>query len=168
MLLHRIRYRRFRPGAVGWANPVGSMDAAHFRSRKTAARTRWWWAVCWIWDIEREPGVGKPILDFLVKPGVVAYRYWDEVPQLVKTDNPELLTIVYSLPGKEAITAVVSYSNNDEEVKLKIDAKALGFSSNHTVINAESGEKISLNGNTVSFPLKKHDVRVLRFVVEEK
>ena len=112
--------------------------------------------------------LAKPILDFIDKPGVVAYRYWDETPQPVKSANPNLPTVVYSLPGQEAIAAVVSYADNDEPVTLKIDAKALGFNGTYTVTNTETGETMKLKNNTVSFPLKRHDIRVLRFVAEGK
>ena len=119
-------------------------------------------------SLKENLALGKPILDFLDKPGVVAYRYWDEVPQPVKSTNAELPTVVYSLPGKEALAAVVSYVDNDAQVTLKIDAKALGFNGPFTVTNTETGEKVELKGDTISFPLKKHDIRVLRFVADAK
>ena len=100
--------------------------------------------------------LARPILDLLDTPGLVVYRYWDERPQPVTTGNPDVPTIVYSVPGREAVIAVVSYAKEDAAVTLKIDAKALGFEAGCTVTNVETDQAGS------EFALKKHDIKVLR------
>lgn len=121
------------------------------------------------WGASKENiALAKPIMDILDNPATVAYRYWDETPQPVKSDNPNLPSAVYCIPGRETIAAVVSYSDKDEMVRLKVDAAKLGLSHGYTVTDTETGETIKAAGNIVRFPLKKHDIRVLRFAVETK
>lgn len=108
----------------------------------------------------------KPVDEILAQPGVEAYRYWDERPQPVVTDNPDLPTIVYSVKGKQAVFAVVSYSEKDEPANVTIDAATLGFPKGCKVTDTETEQEVSVTNNMLSFPLKKHDIRVYR--IEEK
>ncbi len=107
--------------------------------------------------------VPKPILDLLDDPALTVYRYWDDRAQPVTTGNKDIPTIVYSVPGREAIVVVVGYSDNDEQVKLNIDPKALGYG-DYTVTDTEKKDvtPLSVKGNSVTFPLKKHDMMILR------
>jgi hypothetical protein len=103
-----------------------------------------------------------PIMELLDEPNLVVYRYWDERPQPAVTDNPDLPAIVYSVPGKQAVVAVVSYAQRDEPVTLKIDLKALGLEGGCKVTDAETGLDVPVQDGKLAFTLKKHDVRVLR------
>jgi hypothetical protein len=106
----------------------------------------------------------KPVDDILAQPGVEAFRYWDERPQPVVTGDPDLPTIVYSVKGREAVFAVVSYAETDKEAKVAVDPAALGFDRGYVLSDAETGQELPVAGNTVTFPLKKHDIRVCKVV----
>lgn len=101
-----------------------------------------------------------PVDAILAQPGVQAYRYWDDRPQPVKTGNPDLPTIVYSVPGKQAVFAVVSYADSDLAAVVTIDPVALGLTGGCKVVDTETGQEIPVVANTLTFPLKKHDLRV--------
>ena len=106
----------------------------------------------------------EPVLAMLDKPGLKVYRYWDERPQPVKATNPDIPTIVYSVPGKEAVVVATSYSRQDEQCVLQVDLAALGFEKGCEVVNTETNETVPINGGvTLKFPLKKHDLRVMHF-----
>jgi hypothetical protein len=115
---------------------------------------------------ELDGRVPQPILDILDDPALKVYRYWDDRPLPATTGNQEIPTVVYSVPGREAVVVVVSYSEKDEKVKLKIDAKALGFANGFSVLDAEKKDAgtESIAGNVLSFQLKKHDMKLLRVV----
>jgi hypothetical protein len=104
----------------------------------------------------------KPVDEILQQPGVQAYRYWDDRPQPVRADDPDLPAIAYSVKGREAVFAVVSYADGDRTANLTVDAQALGFPNGCRVTDTETGQEIPMEGNRLSFPLKKHDVRVCR------
>lgn len=106
----------------------------------------------------------KPIQALLDDPKLQVYRYWDERPQPVSANNPDLPAIVYSVPGKEAVAAVTSYAHQDTDTVLTIDPNALGFAGAYKVINAETGEAMPVQADRVSFRLKKHDIREIRIV----
>jgi hypothetical protein len=105
--------------------------------------------------------LAAPILRILDEPGLVVYRYWDDRPQPVVASSPDVPTIVYSVPGKKAVVAAVSYSSKDENVSLAVDAKALGFAGPLRASDGETGEAMALNAGKITLPLKRHDVRVL-------
>ena len=104
----------------------------------------------------------KPVDEILKQPGVDVYRYWDDRPQPVVSDSPDLPTIVYSVKGKEAVFAVVSYAKQDVTAALTLDAAALGFPAGCRVVDTETGEEVAVVGGKMTFGLKKHDVRVCR------
>ena len=116
------------------------------------------WGVPAVW----EP-LFEPVHALLENPELQVFRYWDERPQPVSSGNPDLPTIVYSVPGKEAIAAVTSYAEEDVDCTLTIDPKALGFEV-FTVTDAETGEAVAVVANTVSFLLRRHDTRELRLL----
>jgi len=105
--------------------------------------------------------LAEPILKMLDEPGLVVYRYWDDRPQPVTASSPDVPTIVYSVPGKRAVAAAVSYSSKDENVSLTVDAKALGFTGPWRASDGETGDAVPADGGKITFPLKKHDIRVL-------
>lgn len=111
-----------------------------------------------LWEKYREP-----FLKLAQEKGMVAYRYWDEKPQPIYSDNPDLPGIVYCLPGKEALYAITSYSGKDEEAVVHIKPDVLGLQ-NFKVIDVDSGEEIGVENNTIRFPIKKHDLKVFRIL----
>ncbi len=104
------------------------------------------------------------ILKLLDDEKLDVFRYWDERPQPVLTDNPDVPTIVYSVPGKETVVAVVSYANKQTDVVLTADLKALGLGENGVVRNVESDQALRLEDAKLKLRLKKHDIIVLRFL----
>ena len=122
------------------------------------------WGYGWVKSHQENAKVAQAILDMLDKEGLQVYKYWDERPQPVRAAQLGIVTIVYSLPGKEAIAAVTSYAAKDEQATLDVDLKALGLADGCAVTNAETGEALALDDGKLMFPLKKHDLRVLRFL----
>jgi hypothetical protein len=107
-----------------------------------------------VWQPLREP-----IYRLLGDPTVQVYRYWDERPQPVVANNPDLPTIVYSVPGKEAVFVVTSYAEQDVTANVSVDAKALGLGDGCRLTDVESGESFPVRDGRATFPLKKHAVR---------
>ncbi len=105
-----------------------------------------------------------PVDEILARPGVDAYRYWDERPQPMSTDDPDLPAIVYVVPGEEAVCAVVSYADEDRAARVRIDTAALGMPGGCIVTDAETGAELAQSTGGLVLPLKRHDVRVLRVV----
>jgi len=103
-----------------------------------------------------------PVDAILAKPGVRAFRYWDDDLPPVVADSPDLPTIVYSVPGEEAVFAVVSYADQDRTAELSINAQALGLADGYEVTNCETGDVVPVRDGRVSVPLRSHDVAVLR------
>lgn len=104
-----------------------------------------------------------PIGAMLDQPGLQVWRYWDDRPLAVRSPDPDLPSIVYAVPGREAVVAVVSYHREPAECALAVDAKALGFAAGFTAIDALSGEAVAVQGGGLApFALKGHDIRVLR------
>jgi len=104
----------------------------------------------------------EPIEALLDEPALKVYRYWDERPQPVAATNPDVPTIVYSVPGRQAVVAATSYAPRDVQVTLKVDLKALGLAPGYRITDAETGQAMELAGDGLTFPLKKHDVKVIR------
>lgn len=109
-----------------------------------------------LWEKYREP-----FLKMAQDKRMVAYRYWDEKPQPIYAENPDLPGIVYCIPGKESLYAITSYSQKDEEAIVHIKPDVLGLQ-NFKVIDVDSGEEIKVENNTIRFLIKKHDLKVFR------
>lgn len=99
----------------------------------------------------------------LDEPKLEVYRYWDERPQPAAATSPDIPTLVYSVPGRKALVVATSYSPSDEQVTLNVDLKALGLESACRVTDAETNQPLELKGGKLAFPLKKHDVKLIRF-----
>lgn len=108
----------------------------------------------------------KPVDEILAKKGVRAYRYWDDTPPPVRSEDTRFPTIVYSVPGKEAVFAVVSYADGDSDVDLSVDAAALGFRNGFRVADTETGAEVPVVDGHLRFPLKKHDIRICRILAK--
>ena len=107
--------------------------------------------------------LAKPVLDILDAPGLRVYKYWDERPQPVTTDTPDVQTIVYSVPGREAVVPVVSYARQDMTALVKVNLEALGLEAGCKVVDIETNQVLPLENGVITVPIKKHDIRVLRF-----
>jgi hypothetical protein len=107
--------------------------------------------------------LAAPVLALLDQPGLVVYKYWEDRPLPVASGLAEVPAIVYSVPGKEAIAALVSYARQDESITVTVDLQTLGFANGCTVTDAETGEPLALAAGRLGFVLKKHDIRLLRF-----
>jgi hypothetical protein len=79
----------------------------------------------------------------------------------VKAANPDIVSIVYNVPGKVAVAAITSYAEKDEDAAVSVDAKALGFADGCVVTNTEGGAECPQQGGMIWLPLKKHELRVL-------
>ncbi len=101
-------------------------------------------------------------------PGVEVYRYWDDRPQPIVANDPDLPTIVYSLKGKEALFAVTSYADEDRAATITIDPKPLGLEAGYSVVDAETGQAIPVRNDRFTLRLKKHDVREFRLLPTKK
>lgn len=107
--------------------------------------------------------LAKPVLDLLDTPGLQVYKYWEDRPQPVTTDHPDVQTIVYSVPGQEAVVPVVSYARQDATVTVTVDLKALGLEAGCKVLDSETNQELPLENGVITLPIKKHDLRLLRF-----
>lgn len=104
----------------------------------------------------------QPILDFVQRPGVEVYRYWDKRPQPMRTADPELPAIVFVDPGKETLCAITNYAAEERTAELVIDLAALGFPAGCLITDTETGKTMPLTGNKLAITLKGHDLCLLR------
>ncbi len=104
----------------------------------------------------------KPIDDILKQPGVREHRYWDDEPAPARTADADLPAICYWVPGKEAVIGVVSYADGERNAKVTVDLARLGLPASAELLDAETGQEVAWSGGSISFALKKHDVRMLR------
>lgn len=109
------------------------------------------------WD-----GVASKVYALLEKPGVQVYRYWEERPQPVQCDSPDLPTNCYVLPGQETLVLLVSYAREAVSAEVKVDLAALGLPAGAKVTDAETGQVLPFVGGKITFPLKKHDLKLIR------
>lgn len=106
--------------------------------------------------------VASKVYGLLERFGLQVYRYWEDRPQPVHSDNPDLLTNCYVAPGQETLVVLVSYARADATADLKVDLQALGLPANAKVTDAETGQPLPFVNGTVSLPLKKHDMKLIR------
>jgi len=97
-------------------------------------------------------------------PGVEVYRYWDDRPQPVVADDPDLPTIVYVVKGHEALFAITSYAEEDRATTISIDPKPLGLEGGYVVVDAESGQRVPVRNDRLALKIRKHDVREFRLL----
>ena len=122
----------------------------------------------WVKAHQANRKLAEPILTLLDEPDLQVYRYWDERPQPVVADHPDLPTIAYCVPGKQAVVAVTSYANETLKAELRVDWAALGLAPRDcTITDVEGGEPLAATGDRLTFELKKHDVKVLKLAGRE-
>ncbi|MCF7854835.1 MAG: DUF6067 family protein [Candidatus Pacebacteria bacterium] len=107
--------------------------------------------------------LAEPMLAMLDDPKLEVYKYWQDRAQPVKAEHPDALTIVYSVPGEEALAAVVSYSRDDLNVEVRADLTALKLADDVRITDVETEKHYTLTDGAFTLPLKKHDIRLLRF-----
>jgi len=120
------------------------------------------WGSPWVKAHKENAALVRPVLDLLDRPGLQVFKYWDERPQPVKAANPDVVSIVYSVPGQEAVAAITSYADQEVDAAVSVDAKALGFTDGCVVTNTEGGAEGPQQGGVIRLPLKKHELKVLR------
>ena len=106
--------------------------------------------------------LGAPVLAMLDRPGLVVYKYWEDRPSPVTASSAEVPTIVYSVPGREALVAAVSYARTDLEVTLRADLAALGLPRDCSATDVETGAPLALRDGRLVFSLKRHDIKLVR------
>ena len=102
--------------------------------------------------------VHDTLYDFGIgKADCVYTAYWNpENP--VKSSDPKLLTSTYQR-GKKRMIVCGSYTG-DMTAVLKCREKV------KSAKNAETGAQLNVSGNTISFPLKKHDFLLIEAEIE--
>lgn len=106
-----------------------------------------------VWKTLRDP-----LIAMMKDPQLRVYRYWDEAPQPLAADNPDLPVIVYALPGRIARAVLCSYADADVTARIRIDPAALGFTGPYTVADYETGTPFAVENDTLTVPVKKHQV----------
>jgi hypothetical protein len=122
------------------------------------------WGASWVpAQAANRKALADPVLAMLEHPELVVFKYWEDRPQPVKAGHADVPAIVYSLPGKQALAGLVSYAREDLTVTVTVDLAALGLSAGVTATDLESGERYTLEDGGFTLPIKKHDIRLLRF-----
>lgn len=121
------------------------------------------WGASWVpAQAANRKALADPVLAMLKHPELVVFKYWEDRPQPVKAEHPDVPAIVYSLPGKQALAGLVSYARQDLSVTVKVDLAALGLSAGATATDLESGQRYTLENGDFTLPIKKHDIHLLR------
>lgn len=122
----------------------------------------------WVKAHQANRKLAEPVLALLDEPNLQTYRYWDERPQPAVAEHPDLPTIVYCVPGKQAVVAVTSYANETVTAQLRVEWATLGLApGNCTITDVEQGETLTPTGHGLAFELGKHDLKVLTFAGRE-
>jgi hypothetical protein len=122
------------------------------------------WGASWVpAQAANRKALAAPVLAMLEHPELEVYKYWEDRPQPVKAEHADVPAIVYSLRGKQALAGLASYSREDVTVTVNVDVAALGLSATAKAVDLESGQIYTLENGTFTLPIKKHDIRLLRF-----
>lgn len=111
-----------------------------------------------VWKTLREPMVDR----YLAVPNVQATRYWDD-QAIVRSEDPDIAWILYSLPDEKAVLVLCSYKETDSRTTFSLDLKALGLSAESSCVNFETGAAISQVNGRLTLPLSKHEVLAVEF-----
>jgi hypothetical protein len=115
----------------------------------------------WVKELAPSRKLMAAVLERLDDPALKAVRYWDDGPHPVRTNDPDLLPIVYYRPGTDALIAVVSYAKEDREASIDVDLAALGLPPASKAVDWETRKAFAVDNGTVRFPLRKHDIRMV-------
>jgi hypothetical protein len=91
-------------------------------------------------------------------PDCRVWRYWD-AEQPVRVEGGDTKTLVLSRAGKAMV--VITDFGNGGEISMKVDTKKLGIGPDFTAQDTQSKETISVKDGQLSFPIKKHDFRMI-------
>lgn len=115
-----------------------------------------------IWSDGRTFGLDKcykPLYDFGYSlPDCKVYPYW-EGNQPVKIAGVTAKALVLSRPAK-ALVLVTDFGDGGE-CALTVDAGKLGLKNGFIAKDAETGEALTVTNGRITFPLKKHDFRMV-------
>ncbi len=116
----------------------------------------WDWGPAWCYDLY------KRLFDFgYGDPACRVYNYWDEGFPLTVTGCDAKGIVMVN--GKRAVVAVTDYSGGGD-VTLKLDLKAVGLPDTIKASDLETAEALTgAASGEVSFPLRKHDLKVVLF-----
>jgi hypothetical protein len=100
------------------------------------------------------------LLDFgYGTPEVKVFNYFDaNYPAQISGSKTASLLLV---KPKEALMIVTDYANGGD-IRVQLDATALGLKGALTATDMETGEQLQVQQNSILFPLKKYDFRALR------
>ena len=98
------------------------------------------------------------ILEFVVRPNCETYFYWDNKDLL---EVPENLMATFHKAGDE-ILLVIGNLKDEGKYEMKFNLNKLRFSGIQEVVNAETGEKIDFNGNSIYLNIPKHDFALIK------
>ena len=94
-------------------------------------------------------------------PACQTYNYWHEKYPLTLT-GIETSGIVHRSES-ETLIILTDYGEGGE-ARVAIDAKQLGLTPDTKATDFETGEAVPFERNTLHFPLKKHDMEVIRLI----
>ena len=92
-------------------------------------------------------------------PATKVWNWWDGERYPVAVKGIESSSVAMAKDGKAL--AIVSNWGADETAGISFDAAKLGLSSAVEAADFETGERLALDGASVSFPLKKGDFRII-------
>jgi hypothetical protein len=121
------------------------------------------WGSPWVKAHKDNAALVQPVLDLLDQEDLRVYKYWDERPQPVAPAHPDVVGIVYSVPGKTAIAAVTNYADTKLDARMRVNAGVLGFPQGCRVTDVEGGAELPVKDGTLLLPLAKHELKLLRF-----
>jgi len=94
-----------------------------------------------------------------------AYRYWDpDQPVTLNVEKVKALVVARPStdhPGRSKCLAIVSDFGSRGDVGMTVDASTLGLRTGYAARDAETGASLPLAGNEVTFPLARHDFRMV-------
>jgi len=87
------------------------------------------------------------------------YNYWQDEYPLAATD--EQVKSLLLKHGNEVMIVLATWNSQPAEVKLSLNAPVLKVKRLSEAVNAETGERLPLNANTITVDLEGYGVRIL-------
>jgi hypothetical protein len=100
------------------------------------------------------PELEKIVVDFgYTKPGTSVYNYWEDLSALT-SDNDNAKWILLSRPEDKSLLLVVqSWKAGNDSVRVKLNNKALGFSTGAEAIDAETNIPLPVRNSVLGIGL---------------
>lgn len=93
------------------------------------------------------------------------YRYWDPgQPVSLSVEDVKALVLARpstNHPAQSKCLIIVSDFGSGGEIGMTVDSAKLGLRADYTAKDAQSGASLPLDGNKVTFPLARHDFRMI-------